>query len=54
MSAQGFFCSVLVSDDQAANTINTFIILIFMLTSGGLGNIDSFPFFIKWISYISP
>ena len=29
-------------------------ILLFMLTSGGLGNADSFPAFIKYISYVSP
>ena len=30
------------------------MILIFMLTSGGLGSIKTFPLFIQWVSWISP
>ena len=52
--AQGYFCGVLSDNEEAAKQINTFAILLFMLTSGGLGNVDSFPTFIKYISYCSP
>ena len=52
--AQAYFCGTLTSDETAAQSINTMMILLFMLTSGGLGNVDSFPTVIKWISYISP
>lgn len=54
MSAQGWFCGSLSDNEQVAQQTNTFIILIFMLTSGGLGSAASFPAFIKWVSYISP
>jgi ABC-type multidrug transport system permease subunit len=52
--AQGYFCGILTDNEQAAQQINTFAILLFMLTSGGLGNVDAFPAFIKYFSYISP
>ena len=54
MNAQGYFCGVMTTDEQLAQQINTFMILLFMLTSGGLGNVDSFPSFIKYVSYVSP
>ena len=52
--AQGYFCGVLTDSEEASKQINTFMILLFMLTSGGLGNVDAFPTFIRYISYLSP
>ena len=54
MCAQGYWCGSLTDDEFTAQPINTTIILIFMLTSGGLGNADSFPPFIRYVSYLSP
>jgi len=54
MNAQGYFCGVMSDNDQTANQINTFTILLFMLTSGGLGNAGSFPGWVKALSFISP
>ena len=54
MCSQGYFCGVLTDNETGAQQINTFAILLFMLTSGGLGNLATFPTFIAWISYISP
>lgn len=54
MCSQGYFCGVLTDNENGAQQINTFAILLFMLTSGGLGNLATFPTFIEWISYISP
>lgn len=54
MCAQGYWCGTLCSGEAAAQQVNTFMILLFMLTSGGLGNVDSFPTWIRWVSYISP
>lgn len=54
MVAQGYFCGVCTDNDQAANQINTFLMLFFMLTSGGLANAGSFPSYIMALAYISP
>ena len=54
MNAQGYFCGVLTDDPEGANQINTFAILLFMLTSGGLGNVAAFPAWITALSFISP
>ena len=54
MCSQGFFASVFSDDKEAAQQINTFIILISMLTSGGLGNLDAFPVWIQWLTNLSP
>ena len=54
MSAQGYFCGVLSDSEEVAKQVNTFMILLFMLTSGGLGNAAAFPSYINWLSYVSP
>eukprot|EP00355_Strombidium_rassoulzadegani_P000908 CAMPEP_0168615028 /NCGR_PEP_ID=MMETSP0449_2-20121227/4289_1 /TAXON_ID=1082188 /ORGANISM="Strombidium rassoulzadegani, Strain ras09" /LENGTH=148 /DNA_ID=CAMNT_0008655747 /DNA_START=672 /DNA_END=1118 /DNA_ORIENTATION=+ len=54
MCAQGYFCGVVSDSEQIAQQTNTFIILLSMLTSGGLGNANAFPSYIKFVSYISP
>lgn len=51
---QGYLCGVLSDDEQVAQQLNTFAILLFMLTSGGLGSAADFPSFINWLSYVSP
>ena len=54
MSAQGYFCGVLSDSEEVAKQTNVFMILLFMLTSGGLGNAATFPSWINWLSYVSP
>jgi len=54
MVAQGYFCGVLSDSEEVSKQVNTFIILLSMLTSGGLGNADAFPAYIMWVSKISP
>lgn len=54
MSAQGYFCGVLSDSEEVAKQANVFMILLFMLTSGGLGNAAAFPPWINWLSYVSP
>lgn len=54
MVAQGYFCGCLTDTDQVAQQFNTFLMLFFMLTSGGLANAGSFPAFINYLSYASP
>lgn len=46
MVCQGYFCGMLTTNEFAAQPINTMIILLSMLTSGGLGNAASFPTFV--------
>ena len=43
MCAQGYFFGCLSDNPEAAQQINGFTMMIFMLLSGGLGSIDSFP-----------
>lgn len=50
----GFFLGSLMKDVQAAAVTLVLFQLLFMLTSGGLGNVDSFPTVIKWVSYANP
>jgi len=51
---QGYFCGLLAGTPTAAQQYNLILNLLFMLTSGGLGNADAFPSFIKAFSKISP
>ena len=54
MNAQGYFCGCMSDDEETAKQINTFMILLMMLTSGGLGNVKAFPDWITGLSYLSP
>jgi len=54
MVCQGYFCGALCETDSTANQVNSMMMIIFMLCSGGLGNVTSFPAFISYFSYISP
>lgn len=53
-NAIGYFSGILTDDDNSARNINTFLLLFFMLTSGALANVASFPVYIKYLSYVSP
>ena len=43
MIAQGYFCGTLSDNENVAQQTNTFLMILFMLTSGGLANAGSFP-----------
>ena len=46
---QGWFCGSLTENNLIAQLINTFLTLLLMLTSGGLGSAASFPWYIQWL-----
>ena len=43
MCAQGYMIGCMTDDHETANSTNGFFIMIFMLVSGGIGNITAFP-----------
>lgn len=50
----GYFCGVVFDDDNKARSLSTFIMLFFMLTSGGLNNTGTYIPVIDQLQYISP
>ena len=54
MSAQGYWCGVCSDYDSVAREMNISLLLVYMLTSGGLANVNSFPVYITWVQYINP
>jgi hypothetical protein len=50
----GYFCGVLVDDDNIARGITTFFTLCFMLVSGGLNSAATYPPVVDQMQYISP
>ena len=51
---QGWFCGSLTDNELIAQLVSTFLTLLLMLTSGGLGSAASFPWYIAWLQYVSP
>lgn len=43
----GYFCGVTFDNDNAARSLSTFMMLLFMLTAGGFNNAASYPAFIQ-------
>ena len=50
----GYFCGVTFDEDNQARMMSTFMMLLFMLTSGGLNNASTYPPVIEQIQYLSP
>jgi hypothetical protein len=50
----GYFCGVLFDDETSVRTFSNFMIIIFMLSSGGFSNAATFGWVIKVLAYLSP
>ena len=53
-TGMGWACGSISGNFMVANSINLILTLLFMLTSGSLGNAANFPPWINWLTYISP
>ena len=54
MTGQGWFCGALSSNEQICQLANLMFTLLWMLTSGGLGQASTIPAYISWLQVVSP
>ena len=54
MAAQGWACSSISGEPMIGSAVNLIVIMLFMLTSGGLGSAAAFPIWIEWLTHVSP